>query len=164
MGICATSEVPAISRPTILNSNLEETDVEEESKLKEGPSRQKKIEGGSNQWVQKVDLTESRHTNQTENKDGVGSTDQNLDVDDDLSEFGNQATNANISENTYDGSNKIAVDSTSQDDEDLLEDDEEDKAISLINLVDTTESENLQTEALSPASLFQYNNEPMTFF
>ena len=49
----------------------------------------RRFEGESNQWIWKVDLTEPSHTDQAENRDGVGSTRQNLDADDDLSEFGN---------------------------------------------------------------------------
>ena len=126
----------------------------------------RRFEGGSNKWIRKVDLTEPSHTDQIESRDGVESTGQNLDTDDDLSEFGNQVTrmDATTDGNTNDGYNKIEMDSTGQDDEDLMEDDEEGKAISPINLIDTTKSENLQTEALSPVSLFQYGDDPMTFF
>ena len=101
----------------------------------------RRFEGGSNQWIRKADLTEPSHTDQTESRDGVGSTGQNLDIDDDLSEFGNQVTriDATTDGNTNDGSNKIEMDSTSQDDEDLMEDDGEGKAVSPINLVDTIE-------------------------
>ena len=87
---------------------------EKANRKKDLPVR-KRFEGRLNQSIQKVDLTEPSQTGQTESKDGVGSTGQNLDANDDLFEFGNQVTrmDANTDGNTNDGSNKIEIDSTS---------------------------------------------------